>query len=145
MLKAAKPTPYPREPQTVGDHLKRRRYELGLSQKEVRQQLQVGVMTLGRWENNQYTPRVQYFPCIIAFLGYDPYGEPERYGDMITARRRQCGLSRKRLARQLSMEEMTLARYEDGVAQPKAGHQAKLEEFLAGSFPSVSKATERSA
>ena len=124
----------------MGDHLKRRRYELGLSQKEVRQQLQVGVMTLGRWENNQYTPRVQYFPCIIEFLGYDPHGAPQCLGEEIAARRRQLGLSRKRLAKELGMDERALARYEEGSRQPSGRQRVKLEAFLAASPLSVSKA-----
>ena len=129
----------------MGDHLKKRRLDLNLRQKDVAVRLRLNEYTVCGWENNKTTPAVRYFPRIIEFLGYDPYGEPERYGEMIAARRRQCGLSRKRLAKQLSMDEMTLARYEDGVAQPKAEQQVKLEEFLAGSSPSVSKAAERSA
>jgi transcriptional regulator with XRE-family HTH domain len=116
-----------------------------LRQKDAAKQLRVNECTLCGWENNKTTPTVQYFPRIIDFLGYDPLGTPQCLGEAIAAKRRDLGLSRKRLATQLSMDEMSLARYEEGAAQPKPGHQAKLEEFLAGSFPSVSKATERSA
>ncbi len=114
----------------MGDHLKKRRYELGLSQKEVRLRLQVGPMTLGRWENNRTRPQVRYFPRIIEFLGYDPFGEPRCLGEEIAARRRQMGLSRKRLAKQFGMGEATLARIENGTSQLTGKRKAIAKEFL---------------
>ena len=112
--------------------MKRRRYELGLTQKEVRQRLKVGPMTLGRWENNKTTPQVQYIPRIIEFLGRDPCGEPQSFGEAIAARRRALGLSRKRLARQLGMTEDTIAGLEYGTLQLTGRRRAIVDEFLCG-------------
>jgi len=131
-LKAAKPPNFPKRPKTWGDHLKRRRHELGLTQKEVTRRLEVGPMTLGRWENNKTTPQVQYIPRIIEFLGYDPFGEPQSFGEAIAARRRALGLSRKRLARQLGMTEDTIAGLEYGTLQLTGRRRAIVDEFLFG-------------
>lgn len=46
-LKALRPLPYAREPKTLGEHLRKRRLELGLLQKEVAKRLNVDESTVG--------------------------------------------------------------------------------------------------
>ena len=75
-LKGAKSTPYPKELRTVGDHLRKRRLDLGLSQKDVALQLEVDKGKIWRWENNKTSPAMRDLSRIIVFLGYDPYPEP---------------------------------------------------------------------
>ncbi len=72
---------------------------------------------------------VRYLPRIIQFLGYDPYPEPQSLGEKIAARRRHMGLSRKRLARRLGMDEATLRRFENGASEPTGKRLAILIEF----------------
>jgi transcriptional regulator with XRE-family HTH domain len=64
--------PYPKEARTLGDHIRRRRYELGLFQKDVAERLSVDKYTVCLWENNKTTPAKRYVPRIREFLGYDP-------------------------------------------------------------------------
>ena len=111
-LTALKPTPYPREPRTIGDHLKKRRCELGLRQIDAGKQVGVTTDTIHNWETNACPPSIRFMPRIIAFLGYDPFPPPQSLGEQIVARRRRLGWSRKRLAKRLGVDGATLAKWE---------------------------------
>ena len=137
MLKAAKFTPCPKELWTVGDHLKRRRLDLGLRQKDVAAELHVNEFTVCGWENNKKAPAVRYLPRIIEFVGYDPYPTPRTLGEEIAARRRRLGLSRKGLAKKLGMDEMTIAHIEEGASEPRGRHLTALTEFVSTGFETV--------
>ncbi len=58
-LTALKSTPYPREPRTIGDHLKKRRCELGLRQIDAGKQIGVTADTILNWETNACPPSIQ--------------------------------------------------------------------------------------
>lgn len=87
-LKTAKPRSYPTDPQTIGDHLKKRRYELGLRRKDVAAELHVNEFTVCGWENNKKEPSVRYLPRIIEFLGYCPFPDAQMPGEQLLACRR---------------------------------------------------------
>jgi DNA-binding XRE family transcriptional regulator len=63
---------YPQRPQTIGDHLRRRRLDLGLEQMDVAKTLRVHRASVQNWENNLYEPTAHMCAKIHAFLGYDP-------------------------------------------------------------------------
>jgi transcriptional regulator with XRE-family HTH domain len=72
-LRGRKPRPgYPEEPSTVGEHLKKRRLDLGLRQKDVAGELGVNFKTYENWEQGKYEPATRFLPAVIGFLGYDP-------------------------------------------------------------------------
>ena len=73
-LIAWKPLPpaYPRELKTLGDHLRKRRLDLGLLQKQVADRLEVNAMTICNWETNRTSPQLRFVPRILSFLGYNP-------------------------------------------------------------------------
>jgi transcriptional regulator with XRE-family HTH domain len=54
---------------TIGDHLKKRRLDLGLSRRQVAGRLGVDQASVGNWENGRATPQARYLPKITAFLG----------------------------------------------------------------------------
>lgn len=87
-------------------------------QKDVALRLQVNDWTICNWENNKTTSAVRYLPRIMEFLGYDPFRAPNYLGEEIAAVRRRLGISRKWLAKKLSMDEGTLAKLEKADAQP---------------------------
>jgi transcriptional regulator with XRE-family HTH domain len=74
-LKAQKPLPpaYPNSLKTLGDHLRKRRLDLSLRQKDVSEKLGVAEATVWYWEKNLTSPSLRYIPKIIKFLGYEPY------------------------------------------------------------------------
>ena len=77
-LTGRKPLPpfYPKELITLGDHLRKRRLDLGLLQKDVANKIGVNKATITNWELNHTFPEIRYIPAIIEFLGYWPYDTP---------------------------------------------------------------------
>jgi DNA-binding transcriptional regulator YiaG len=67
-----KPKGYPLEPKTIGDHIKKRRLDLKLFQRQVAEQLGVDETTIHNWERNFNSPDRRFVPKIIQFLGYTP-------------------------------------------------------------------------
>jgi ribosome-binding protein aMBF1 (putative translation factor) len=47
---------YPKELRTLGDHLRKRRLDLALTQKDVAQRLVVDPSTLASWEREEHQP-----------------------------------------------------------------------------------------
>lgn len=65
--------PIPENPQTLGEHILRKRLQLRLLQKEVAEQISVTEDSITGWENGRSTPMLHLYPAIIAFLGYYPF------------------------------------------------------------------------
>jgi transcriptional regulator with XRE-family HTH domain len=61
-------------PQTIGEHLKKRRLERGLEQDQVATIIGVTWMSVSNWERGIYRPTKRAMSPIIDFLGYDPRG-----------------------------------------------------------------------
>ncbi len=68
--------PVPKEPTTLGGHLRKRRLQLKLFQAEAARKLEVSTVTLSRWESDRLHPTWPYWPRIVAYLGYDPFANP---------------------------------------------------------------------
>jgi transcriptional regulator with XRE-family HTH domain len=116
---------------TLGDHLRKRRLDLELLQRETAEKLGVDGMTICNWETNRTFPQLRFIPNIIAFLGYDPYNiPPEALGGRIIATRRRLGLSQKRLAGLLDIDPGTLTRWERGKSSPSKRLLGRLDAFL---------------
>ena len=71
-LRFQKPQQFRGVPETLGEHLKKRRLELGLRQKDVAQRLDVSPWTVLNWEANKRTPSRRLQRLIMRFLGYEP-------------------------------------------------------------------------
>jgi DNA-binding XRE family transcriptional regulator len=65
--------PIAKEPKTLGEHLKKKRFGLGLRQEEAAQILKVSDRTLSLWECDRIRPTDPYQPRIVAYLGYSPF------------------------------------------------------------------------
>ena len=123
-------TPYRNPPETLRDHLKKRRAESGLIQKDVAQQLGVNESTYLLWEHDRTFPNIRMWPTVIRFLGYYPFPKPQTLSDRLIAFRRLRGLSIKELARQLGIDEGTLAKWENGEREPAGNRMEIVDEFL---------------
>ena len=73
-LEASVPRPkgYPENPQTLGQHLKKRRMDEGLTPFEMSLELGVYDTTIYKWEEGVTNPSPENSKKIIAYLGYDP-------------------------------------------------------------------------
>ena len=116
---------------TIGDHLRKKRLDLGLLQKEVAQRVGVDRDSVTNWEKGRTSPRLQLMPRIIEFLEYTPFQvKSGSLGERIVAFRRALGIRQEDLARQLGVDPSTLVRWEQGKGQPSDRHQVNLTEFL---------------
>lgn len=70
VAKLPPPPGYPKELKTLGNHLRKKRLDLGLSQKETAVRLGVSVNTLHNWENSRTSPQPRFVSRIHDFLGY---------------------------------------------------------------------------
>jgi len=73
-LKAARTLGFPVV--TVGDHIKRRRLEVGLYQREFAKLLGACHKTIIDWETGDTDVPMRAYPTVLAFLGYAPIRSP---------------------------------------------------------------------
>jgi DNA-binding XRE family transcriptional regulator len=109
-LKAPKPASpkYPKELKSLGDHIRKRRLDLGLFQKQVAEQIGVSEATIYNWERNETQPQIHQLPEIICFLGYNPLPAPESLTENLHAARKALGLTQRAMAKQLGVDPTTL-------------------------------------
>ncbi|MBI4485001.1 MAG: helix-turn-helix transcriptional regulator [Acidobacteria bacterium] len=115
------PPGYPTELRTLGDHLRRRRLDLGLLQREVAEQIGVDITTITNCELGHTTPALCWLPQVIRLLGYDPQPEAESIGHALKRYRRELGMSQKNLAARINVDPSTLAKWERATAPTQHG------------------------
>jgi transcriptional regulator with XRE-family HTH domain len=67
--------PISKEPTTLGQHLKKKRFLAGIRQREAAVKLGVNARTLSLWECDRIYPSWAFQPRLIAYLGCDPFTE----------------------------------------------------------------------
>ena len=92
---------YPTLISTIGDHIRTRRLDLGLLQKDVAERIGVDTDTIMNWERNRCEPKIQYLPKIIDFLGYVPFARGESFPERLKSYRKLHGLTQQQLADEL--------------------------------------------
>jgi transcriptional regulator with XRE-family HTH domain len=129
-LKAEKPVSrekYPDICRTWGDWIKARRLDLNLTKRQLSLKLNVSDVTIYLWERDRVRPSLAQIPKIIEYLGRDPFEtHSENLADKLKAYRRVRGLSQKKLAELLGVDETTLAAWERGKRQPNKRFLDKL-------------------
>jgi transcriptional regulator with XRE-family HTH domain len=133
-LKGQKPLSqnYPNILSSLGDHIRKRRLDLGLLQKEIAQEIGVTKDTIYLWESNTTTPAIRYMPKIIQFLGYAPYLTLcQSLSERLKMCRTHLGMSQEQLAKTLGVDVSTLAKWERGESQPTERSLQLIEAFLA--------------
>lgn len=129
-LKALRKKDYSEEPKTLGEHLKKRRKELGLLQREAAERLGCDVFTYINWEKNRTRPIASRFRPVINFLGHDPMPEPTTLAERLEGKRRATGMTFGQVAERLGWDEGTLTRYLNGTWRMLPARRYTLEAFL---------------
>jgi transcriptional regulator with XRE-family HTH domain len=133
--------PIAKEPTTLGQHLKKKRFMAGLRQAQIARQLRVSCRTLSLWECDRIYPAWVFQPRLIAYLGYDPFTEtgrpdaksnetngiaflsqdtPLSTGQMIRNFRLKSRKTRIQLAAEWGISPKTLWGWEAGLREPSA-------------------------
>jgi transcriptional regulator with XRE-family HTH domain len=138
VLKAQKPLPpeYPRELKTLGDHLRKKRLALKLTQEEVARILHTNEGCVVYWEKNHKSPSLRFISRIVQFLGYNPYEDisSRSLGERIVIYRQIHGVSQEQLASQLGIDPGTLGRWEKGKSTPWAEKMDVLNSLIHPAF-----------
>ena len=121
---------------TLGDHIRAKRLDQGLLQKDVATRIGASPASVNGWEVGTREPGLHFLPAIIAFLGYDPT-EPTidiDIGTRLVRARRVRGLTQESLAASLGMDPSTLAEWESGRRRARSSRRvmAAIEQFIAG-------------
>ncbi len=122
---------------TLAAFLLLRRRELGLLQREAAKRLGICHTAYLNWENGYAVPAVRFYPAIIQYLGYEPWPTPSNLPEKLLSARRRRGLSVKRAARQVGVDEGTWTRWESGVRKPVVNTLSQINGFLNERVPSL--------
>ncbi|MGA1868534.1 MAG: helix-turn-helix transcriptional regulator [bacterium] len=115
---------------TIGDHIRKKRIELRLTQKELAQKIGTSEVTIYNWENNYAKLSIKWWPKIIDFLGYAPYSPPQSLGDRLAAYRRFQGLTQKEVARKMGVNKTTIRDWENREHIPKEKFFKIIQRFF---------------
>lgn len=130
-LKSLRIKDYSESPQTLGQHLKKRRRELGILQREAAERMDILTETYANWEKDKTTPVASQFRPVVEFLGYDPSPDPTTLAERLAAKRRALGVTFDQVAKHLGWDPGTLTRYLNGTWRMPPARAATLEMFLA--------------
>jgi len=143
--------PVPKEPTTIGGHLRKQRLQLKISQSEAAHRLQVSTVTLSRWECDRLYPTWSHWQRIIVYLGIDPFTNPalgrpkgnesqtvaylssspaNSLGQRIIARRLALRKSCTECAKELGVCVKTLHGWEAGRHRPSRRLAQQVETFF---------------
>jgi transcriptional regulator with XRE-family HTH domain len=120
----------PTAPQSVGDHLRKRRLGLKMLQKDVAEQIGVDKTSVFNWEANTTAPEIRYVPAIIRFLGYNPLPAANTLSEQLVRQRTSLGLSQKESAGRIDVDPGTLAKWEQGKREPQGVFLGRVKRFL---------------
>jgi transcriptional regulator with XRE-family HTH domain len=117
---------------TLGHHLRRRRLELGLYQKDVALQIGVTASTVWNWENGWSSITLSCMPKVIEFLGYNPIPCPEDLMGRLVWYKQVKGLSLEQLGAEMGRDPEQLADWLSGRHTPCRRNRDEIALFLAG-------------
>jgi DNA-binding XRE family transcriptional regulator len=121
---------YPNQINTLGDHIRTRRLDLGLLQREVAEKIGVDEISIYNWERQRTVPEIWFIALIINFLGYDPFREPESFPEKLKTYRLKAGLSQRKLAAKLGIDPGTIVNWERGKHKPAMAYREKMENIF---------------
>ncbi len=126
---------YPLELRTISDHLRKRRLDLELTQKEAAKTLRVTEDCYNLWECSKVFPQVQHMPKIFAFLEYLPISiDKSTINGRIKYYRNIKGLSLKKMGKLLNVNATTVGAWENGNSIPHLENSIQLEALLSTIF-----------
>ncbi len=123
------PKGYPLHLKTLGDHIRKRRLDLGLSQQEVATIIGVSESTVWNWEHGT-EPELRYTPRILEFIGYIPFECPEDPVEKLRYYKLINGLSYEQLGRLMRRDPEQLTDWLSGRVSPCRENRQMIAKFL---------------
>jgi transcriptional regulator with XRE-family HTH domain len=144
--------PIAKEPTTLGQHLKKKRFSAGIKQAEAALKLGISDRTLSLWETDRVYPAWTFQPRLVVYLGYDPFNDPTlgrpkgnetscvailssdapvTIGQKIKRRRLTLKKTRRQLAKEMGISVKTLWGWETDRRKPTRQSQKEITKFLA--------------
>ena len=130
---------YPIDPETLGDHIRKKRMDLGLLQRDLAEIIGVNECTIHNWECSHSRPHGLMIPKIIRFLEYNPFtndsrsGYPlylETFGDHLLKKRLDEGITQNNLAQKMGVSVDAIRDWEKGRTVPQTENMVRIHEFL---------------
>jgi transcriptional regulator with XRE-family HTH domain len=117
----------------VGLHVRKKRTELRLLQKDVANIVGVSEDCITFWENGRSVPQIQFMPKVVQFLGYNPLEvENLTLSGRIRNYRMKHGLSHKNLSEILGIDSSRISAWENGKSKPDKETLKAIERLLQG-------------
>ncbi|CAC9594378.1 hypothetical protein BHECKSOX_1947 [Bathymodiolus heckerae thiotrophic gill symbiont] len=128
----------PKELITLGDHIKKKRLENNLFQKDVGKIIGTDNFTIVNWEKNS-TKNIpaKYYPKIMKFLNSCPLinntkKSPTTFSEKIKLHRLHQGLNQKQFSQLLEVDSTTVKFWESGERKPSEKTAEKLKVIIGG-------------
>jgi transcriptional regulator with XRE-family HTH domain len=119
-------------PVSFGEHIRNKRVELQINQKQAAELLHTTMSNVWIWENNVANPLIMNYPAIVSFLGYEPFTiDNTTLAGRIKYYRYKHGLTQEQLAKLIPIDESVLASYESEKHVPLQKNQKKIDDFIA--------------
>ena len=127
---------YPKELISIGDHIKKRRLDLGLTQSEVAYIIGTkSIDAVRNWELGKGEPQIHQIPEVIKFLGYIPIPVCfDTLGDKVKAFRILRGLSHRTMGQLLKVNGCTIGSWQQNEFLPNKKKLAELNRLFEITF-----------
>lgn len=123
------PKGYPVEPRALGEHIRKRRLDLGLLQIEVATQIGVSENTVWNWEHGT-EPELIHIPAVLELLGYVPWDCPADPIGRLAYFKKVKGLSFERLGTLMGRDPEQLEDWLSGRVVPCKSNIDRITLFL---------------
>ena len=121
---------YPRQPTTLGEHIRKARIDKNHYQKQAATAIGVSTDCICFWENGRTAPEIRYYPQIIDYIGFNPFPEPDEPIARLEWHKTVNGLSYDGLAQLTKIHPEQLQAWLTGKKTPIARNIERIEKIL---------------
>lgn len=124
------PRGYPFTPRTLGERIRQRRLDLGLTQQTLGERLGCWSQSVASWERDESVPLAGRWPAIEGVLGAGLVPERDGLPGQIRIARLRLGLTQEELARRAGVNVRTVRNAEAGKHAPSGLSTQRLRAVL---------------